>query len=308
MKKTSTKKFDIYEEVTKRITEELEKGVIPWQKPWKTKATGEMFPCFSYSTGKRYDFINIMLLGGEPGEFATFNQITKEGGKVKKGAKSRFIVGWVVTDHQRKDADGKPLVDEDGKPETYKTFGLRYYSVFNILTDVEGLQPKKNWTEDEGEENAVDPVESAEKILHGYIDRPDAPKFEEKASNKAYYQPGLDLVVVPDKRQYEYIEEYYSTAFHELTHSTMKESRCNREEDRKGKKCAFGSEVYSKEELVAEIGAASLVMIAGIETEHSFRNSAAYIQSWLKALKDDVTMLVYASSQAQKAVEYILGE
>lgn len=306
MKKTSTKKFDIYEEITKRITAELEKGQIPWQKPWKTTAVGDMFPCFSYSSNKRYDFINIMLLGAEPGEYATFNQITKLGGKVKKGAKSRFIVGWVVTDHQRKNADGSPMVDEDGKPVMYKTFGLRYYSVFNILTDVEGLQPKRNWTEPD--EKKVDPIESAEKIIHGYIDRPDAPKFTETASNQAFYRPGTDEVVVPDKRQYEYIEEYYSTAFHELTHSTMKESRCNREEDRKGKKCAFGSEVYSKEELVAEIGAASLVMIAGIETEHSFRNSAAYIQSWLKALKDDVTMLVYASSQAQKAVEYILGE
>ena len=306
MKKTNTKKFDIYEEITKRITEELEKGSIPWQKPWTTRATGELFPCYSYATKKRYDFINIMLLGGEPGEYATFKQITDNGGKVKKGAKARFVVGWVVTDHARKDENGNAIIGEDGNPETYKTFGLRYYNVFNILTDVEGLEPKKNWTEPE-EANTVDPIESAEKIIHGYIDRPDAPTFTETTSNRAYYAPMTDEVVVPDKRQFELIEEYYSTAFHELTHSTMKASRCNREEDRKGKKVAFGSECYSKEELVAEIGAAALVNIAGIESEKSFRNSVAYIQSWLKALKDNPEMIVYASAQAQKAVDFILG-
>ena len=304
MKKTA--KFDIHEEITRRITEELEKGVIPWQKPWHTKASGDAFPCYSYATGKRYDFINIMLLGGEAGEYATFKQITDKGGKVKKGSKARFVVGWVVTDHKRLDENGDVMTDENGKEKTYKTFGLRYYSVFNILTDVEGLEPRKDWNAPETDPE-VEPVESAEKILHGYIDRPDAPRFTETTSNRAYYAPALDEVVVPDKRQYEHIEEYYSTAFHELTHSTMKASRCNREEDRKGKKCAFGSEVYSKEELVAEIGAAALVNISGIESEHSFRNSVAYIQSWLKALKDDPQMIVYASAQAQKAVDYIIG-
>lgn len=88
----------------------------------------------------------------------------------------------------------------------------------------------------------------------------------------------------------------------------MKESRCNREEDRKGKFVAFGSNDYSKEELVAEIGSANLMNIIGIETDKSFRNSAAYIQNWLSALRNDTRFIVSASSKAEKAVKYILGE
>ena len=88
----------------------------------------------------------------------------------------------------------------------------------------------------------------------------------------------------------------------------MHASRCNRQEERKGKSVAFGSEEYSKEELVAEIGAASLVNICGLETTHSFRNSAAYIQSWLKALKNDSNLIVGACARAEKAVSYILNQ
>lgn len=88
----------------------------------------------------------------------------------------------------------------------------------------------------------------------------------------------------------------------------MKESRCNRAEDRKGKLVAFGSEEYSKEELIAEIGSANLMDIIGIETKKSFRNSTSYIQNWLSVLRNDVKFIVSASSKAEKAVKYILGE
>ena len=104
------------------------------------------------------------------------------------------------------------------------------------------------------------------------------------------------------------MNEYYNVAFHESVHSTMKENRCNRAEDRKEKLVAFGSNEYSKEELVAEIGSASLMNIIGIETSKSFRNSTAYIQNWLSVLKNDVRFIVLASSKAEKAVSYILGE
>lgn len=88
----------------------------------------------------------------------------------------------------------------------------------------------------------------------------------------------------------------------------MKKSRCNRAEDRKGRLVAFGSNEYSKEELVAEIGSVSLMNILGIETNKSFRNSNAYIQNWLSVLKNDVKFIVSASSKAEKAVKYILGD
>ena len=117
-----------------------------------------------------------------------------------------------------------------------------------------------------------------------------------------------DMICLPLFEQFTDTSEYYSTAFHESVHSTMKESRCNRAEDRKGKLVAFGSDDYSKEELVAEIGSANILNILGIETTKSFRNSAAYIQNWLSVLKNDVKFIVSASSKAEKAVKYILGE
>lgn len=117
----------------------------------------------------------------------------------------------------------------------------------------------------------------------------------------------LDLIQLPLFEQFKDANEYYSTAFHESIHSTMKESRCNRAEERKDKLVAFSSDEYSKEELVAELGSASLMNIIGIETRKSFRNSSAYIQSWLSVLKNDVKFIVSASSEAEKAVNYILN-
>ena len=114
------------------------------------------------------------------------------------------------------------------------------------------------------------------------------------------------MVVVPKMSQYELIEEYYSTTFHELTHSTGHESRCNRKAETKNSH--FGNKSYSREELVAELGSAMLCHFAGIDSDKAFKNSVAYIQSWLKALKNDNKMIVWASSRAEKASKYILGE
>ncbi len=87
----------------------------------------------------------------------------------------------------------------------------------------------------------------------------------------------------------------------------MKKDRCNREEERKGKLVAFGSDEYTKEEMVAEVGSAALMNIIGIETKGSFKNSVAYIQSWIRVLKNDIKFIVSASSRAEKATNYILN-
>lgn len=110
-------------------------------------------------------------------------------------------------------------------------------------------------------------------------------------------------MVVPCKNQYQNVNDFYATAFHELTHSTGNKSRLNRIT----KLAAFGSHEYSKEELVAEIGSAALLNLLGLETSKTFRNTAAYIQSWLKVLKNDNRFIVSAASKADKAVDYILG-
>lgn len=282
--------MNVNEIVTDRIIAELEKGTIPWQKPW----TGGSRWAISRSTGKKYMLLNQFLLNG--GEYLTFPEVQKEGGKVKKGEKGNFCVSWAKIQIKEKDEEGNEIIKTVPR--------LRYYYVFEV-SQCEGIERK--YTES-AQDFGTQPFDKAEEIIKHYVDRENTLTFQPKQdSARAYYSPSEDLVVVPFITQFERQEEYYSTAFHELTHSTMHVNRCNRAEERKNKKVAFGSEEYSKEELVAELGAASLVNYCGIESENSFKNSAAYIQSWLNALKNDKNMIVSASARAEKAVNYILG-
>lgn len=281
--------INVYEMVTNRIISELEKGVIPWEKPWSGSANG----AFNRITGKPYSFINQMLLTF-PGEYATFKQWQSLGGHVKKGEKAEIVVFWKMYQKELDEIDPKT-----GKKKVKNIPTLKYYNVFHI-SQVEGVEP----LEVTPATKEIQTNEDADNIIKGYLNR-EKVKFEEIRNNRAYYSPLSDSVVVPEKSQFPEIEEWYSTAFHELTHSTGHRTRLNRLTT--GKAAAFGSETYSKEELVAEIGAASIMNLLGMETKHSFRNSAAYIQSWLRVLKDDTKMIVSASSRAQKAVELIIG-
>lgn len=278
----------VYEMVTERIINQLEQGIIPWEKPW----TGIRSGAFNRISKKPYSLLNQMLLQHK-GEYATFKQWESLGGHVRKGEKSEIIVFWKI----------QPIEEETGAgaKEVKQIPLLRYYNIFHI-SQVDGVEPLQ-----EKELHDTEPIEKAENVLHNYWAKEDI-TVEHTASDKAYYSPSLDMIHLPLFEQFKDANEYYSTAFHESIHSTMKESRCNRAEDRKGKLVAFGSEEYSKEELVAEIGSASLMNIIGIETDKSFRNSSAYIQNWLSVLRNDVKFIVSASSKAEKAVNYILSE
>lgn len=147
------------------------------------------------------------------------------------------------------------------------------------------------------------PDEPAVAIIAAYCDRTGV-KLVHQEGDAAFYRPATDTITLPRKTQFAQTAEYYSTAFHELTHSTGHASRLNRLE----KPAFFGFDAYSKEELIAEIGAAALVNHAGLETSASFRNNAAYIQSWLGVLKGDKRFIASAASKAEKAVELILAK
>ena len=278
----------VYEMVTERIIEQLENNIVPWQKPW----TGIRSGAYNRISKKPYSLLNQMLLKFE-GEYATFKQWQDLGGHVRKGEKAEIVVFWKI----------QPIEEEkeDGTKEVKHIPLLRYYNVFHI-SQVDGIEPLQA-----DDLNDIEPIEKAENVLLDYWTRENI-TVEHKAGDDAYYSPSRDLIRLPLFEQFTDANEYYSTAFHESVHSTMKESRCNRAEDRKGKLVAFGSEDYSKEELVAEIGSASLMNIIGIETNKSFRNSSAYIKGWLSKLRSDVKFIVSASSKAEKAVEYILSE
>lgn len=266
----------VYEMVTNRIIELLEKGVVPWRRPWKNGGA------VSWKTQRPYRGINIFLL--EPGEYATIKQINEAGGKVKKGERGHIVVFWTWLEKEEKD-----------KGELEKIPFLRYYRVFEINKQCEGLSSKRN---DQIFEH--DPIEEAERICAGYVNAPDM----RHGSGRAFYRPADDVVSVPPLSDYAKAEEYYSTLFHELVHSTGHSSRLKRSGITE--LASFGDESYSKEELIAEIGAAMLCGVAGINNS-TIENSAAYVGSWLRKLKEDKRLIVQAAAQAQKAADYVLG-
>ena len=272
--------MDIYAEITARIIDQMENGIIPWQKPWV--ANGK---AISHATGKAYSLLNQLMLG-RPGEYLTFKQCQEAGGKVKKGEKASIVVFWKWIEQE----------DEETHEKKEVPF-LRYYNVFHI-DQCEGLKAKHM----NNLPLTANADETAESIITAYVQRSGV-KVKHQEGGRAFYTPSADTVTLPLLAQFAETAEYYSTAFHELTHSTGHASRLNRLE----KVAFFGSEAYSKEELVAEIGAAARVNAAGLETANSFRNSAAYVQNWLKVLRDDKRFIVSAAGKAEKAVSLILG-
>ena len=277
--------LDIYAAITDRIIDELEKGTIPWHKLW----IGGNCGCISYATGKPYSLLNHLLLGGVSGEYVTFRQAQQAGGHVCRGEKGKIIVFW------------KPyetIDEETGEVEKHSC--LRYYTVFH-LSQCEGIVPR--WAVSVQPDHGLQPDAVAEAVISEYVARSGI-HLSVRQSDRAFYRPYTDEVVVPQLSQYSTTEEYYSTLFHELVHSTGNISRLNRITDI----AAFGSEEYSREELIAELGSAFLVNHCGLETSASFRNSAGYIQGWLQALKNDKRLIVSAAGAAEKAVAYILNE
>jgi len=278
---------NVYEIVTERIIKMVEeKGHLPWQRPWNVN---ESFPVNIERPTKSYQGINfwILLSAGFKSPFwLTSKQAKKFGGRIKyaEWKKSTLIVFWKFLDD--KETEGKKIPM------------LRYYYVYNI-EQAEGIDPKRIPVITENSKLEFDPIDECEKILS---DMPMPITMVQHGKTKAYYSPWEDKIGMPDKTDFVSIEEYYSTLFHEFIHATGHETRTNR----KGAFGAgFGREKYSKEELVAEIGTCFLCHTAGIENK-TMDNSVAYIGAWLKKLKNDPRMIVFAASQAQKATDYIL--
>jgi antirestriction protein ArdC len=286
-------KDQVFELITNRICDLLEKGTIPWLKTW---AGGEGIPQNLISR-KPYRGVNVFLLSSlcfESPYFLTFKQAKELGGFVKAGEKACPVIFWKWLEKQ--DPEGES-VDENGN-RISRIPMLRYYSVFNV-SQTEGI-PSDKIPPSGTTENSFNPVQAAQSIVDGMPHKP----LILNSEARAYYRPSTDLVNVPRPNLFHVPEEYYSTLFHELTHSTGHESRLNRKSITEIN--SFGSHEYSKEELVEEIGAAYLSAQCGI-VESTIQNSAAYISGWLKRLRNDNKFVVQAAAQAQKASDYILG-
>ncbi len=274
---------DVYQMVTDRIIEHLEKGVVPWQQPWADAGQPK-----NLITRNKYRGVNVWLLSSlkySQNEFLTFKQVKELGGSIKKDEKGNIIVFWKWIEKENpetKKIEKKPL--------------LRYYKVFNI-SQCTGI-PESKLPPIAEKQN--DPIQECEKIIKEMPNRPEI-KHEEQ---QAFYHKEKDFVNMPKMETFKDSESYYGSLFHELVHSSGHQSRLNRKEITDAN--AFGSEKYAIEELTAEMGASYLKSSAGIPIE-KLENNAAYIQNWLTKLKKDKKFIVYASSQAQKATDYILN-
>jgi antirestriction protein ArdC len=284
---------DVYQIVTDRITAALEHGVAPWHRTWTAGAMPQ-----SLVTRHPYRGVNVFVLSmtaraagyGSP-YWLTFNQARSMGGTVKRGEHGTPIVFWKWFDAPTtEDSDGAELeIHPRRRPPL-----LRYYTVFNT-DQTEGIAVPS------AIDTPVAPIEACEQIVAGM---PAAPHIVESIDGDgAYYSPRLDVVHMPARSRFRRSEDFYAVLFHELTHSTGHASRLDRATLRDAGH--FGDANYSREELVAEMGAAFLCGVAGIDNQ-TVEQSAAYLKGWLSALQADPRMLVVAAAQAQKAADYIL--
>jgi len=275
----------VYEIVTQKIIDKLNQGIIPWEKPW--------IGLRNYITKREYHGINLLLLNMEEhqsSEFLTFKQVKDLKESVKKGSRADMVIFFRRYEVEARDKDGNLELDEKtGEPKKELRFALRYYNVFNLDQTTIPLPDYGNGKQSK----ECDDI---------FLNMPNPPAIQE-SGNRAAYNFESDILKVPSKREFKDLEKYYSSKFHELIHSTGHESRLNRKDFKLN---FFGGEKYSKEELIAEIGASFLCARCGIENK-TIDNSAAYIQGWLKRLNNDKTLIISAAAQAQKAVDYILN-
>ena len=291
------KTADIYEQVTNRIINQLEQGVVPWKSPYFSKVG---FPR-NFSTGKAYQGINVFLLGSHrftSPYFLTFIQARELGGHVRKRERGSLVVKYGTYNKQ-----GEEPQEGDEEAETRRF--LKGYTVFHA-SQIEGIEFPK--PENLPELSITEKTERARAIVAGM---PNPPAFHEGSAIPCY-RPGSDSVHMPERHFFDSEEGYYSTLFHELAHATGAANRLARPSLMENKGIhADGDtarQVYAEEELVAEMGAAFLNAHAGI-MEDELSNSAAYLQSWINALKskDAKSWIIRAASQAQKAANYILN-
>ena len=275
---------EIYETITNKVIEGM-KTAGSWKQLWSNPSPVSL-------AGHYYQGVNQLLLACSDYKspvWASFNQIRSNGGTVNKGEKGTFIVFTTTL----KD------VDVDGNEK--KHWMLKYYYVFNTdqcTFDEKGMARIAKFAEFENHFNPDNLT--ADEIIKNI---PSGPNIEFKTSFHPCYIPSLDTVRMPHKVQFKNSEAYYSAIYHELVHSSGHMSRLNREMTGMSE---AGKESYSKEELIAELGASFLNAISGNNYDLAF--SSAYIASWAKVLKDNVSWVVWAASNASKAVNYMLGK
>jgi antirestriction protein ArdC len=279
-----------YDIVAKTIIDQLEKGTAPWRKEWVSSGYAPK----SLSSKKRYNGINHWLLsfsaesaGYESPWWGTFAQIKGQGGNVRKGEKGTAVVLWREVDS---------TVDDEGG--TKKAVVLRYFTVFNAEQAEWETAPEYEKLKDR---DSVKIIDTAQKLVNDYYEREKLSVFFK--GDRAFYSPKADTITLPHPAGFTSAEAFYATSFHEIAHSTGHKDRLDRGWITENH--YFGSELYSEEELVAEFTSAFLSSETGIAPA-TLDNSASYIASWLKVLKNDPKLLIKAVGRAQKAATFVI--
>jgi antirestriction protein ArdC len=284
---TKTERKDAYELVTNRLADAFEQGNVPWHKPWKSLGDPA-----NLVSKKPYRGINVwltLLSGYQSPWWVSFKQALDLGGNVRKGEKGTVVVYWSLFKKKEKQADGS--VKEARIPV------LRYSTVFNV-EQCDGLDakvpPAPVQTVAFGAKHDL-----AEILLDLWKNKP---TISEGNGDRACYTPFLDRIEMPERTRFESLDAFYQTLFHEAIHATGHESRINRW--KKGSdQFQFGSESYSEEELIAEIGGCFLQQVAGLDIQTD--NSAAYLRNWASKLRGDKRLIIRAASAAQKAADLV---
>ena len=288
-------KKPFHEIVAEKLIKQLEAGTAPWQRPWDAGKVGAFLP-YNPVTDNRYKGINVLVLlsqNRDDQRWMTYKQADEAGAQVRKGEKGTGIQYWkFIDEHNKKDDTGKPLVDKQGKPvkEYIKLERPRVFfaTVFNA-EQIEGLPPIQR------REQTWNSIERAEAIL-----AVSGVPIHYNGKGHAFYRPLTDSIHLPDREQFSSAENFYATALHELGHSTGHSTRLGRDLSH-----PFGSEGYAKEELRAEI--ASMILGDELGLGHDSSQHAAYVSSWIKALKDDPLEIFRAAADAEKIQSYVLG-
>lgn len=286
-------KTDVYQRVTDKIIADLEKGELTWLKPWSAGNTDGRIVKPLRHNGMAYSGINVLMLWGAAMEsgylspyWMTFKQAIELGAHVRKGERGNPVVyASTITRIEEQD---------DGSEEERTIPFMKAYTVFNV-EQIDGLPAHYHVRP----EPIIDP---AQRIDHaeGFFAATGAEI--RYGGNQAYYSGGTDHVQMPVFESFRSPEAYYATLAHELTHWTKHPKRLDRDLGRK----RWGDEGYAREELVAELGAAFLCADLALTPEPG-TDHAAYIQSWLKVLKEDKRAIFSAAAHAQRAADFLHG-
>lgn len=281
-------KKDFYQEVTNKVIDVMENGVLPWVCPWDNNFSMEL--PLNYSNGNHYQGINIFLLWMAQMEckfsysaWMTYKQAQALGGQVRKGSKGTSIVFYKQLEKET------GVRDDNGKEIMEYIPVIKEFTVFN-LDQIDGIE-KPAIKEHVG--GGFEPIEWADQVLRA------SGLTIHESGTRAFYRKDTDEITMPERVRFSQAEDYYATALHELTHATGHKTRC----DRQPYKTDVQNGAYAFEELVAELGASFCMAELGLNG--SVQSHANYLNAWLTVLKEDKRAIFRAASQAQKAHEWI---